>query len=350
MKARAYRDNWGDAHLVEGDIQGLSTADLPGAPDLVWGSSPCQDVSLAGAYAGLSGARSGMFWPFFDLVRGLKREGRGPSIIVLENVAGLVSSNAGRDFAAVAQAFADEDYRFGAMVIDAAHWVPQSRPRFFLVALAPGATPAPGALTDGPTSDWHPPALVRAVAGLEADVARRWIWWTLGPRPYRRATLADILETDPADAPWRTRAQTAEIIAMMAPHQRVRFDTLVASSRKDGTCVAGTYYRRTRNGVQRVEARFDGLAGCLRTPSGGSSRQSVIVIDRGRVRTRLLSRRETARLMGLPDSYRLPENYNDAYHVAGDGVAAPVVRALKEAIFEPTLAATAAASLGIAAE
>jgi DNA (cytosine-5)-methyltransferase 1 len=53
----------------------------------------------------------------------------------------------------------------------------------------------------------------------------------------------------------------------------------------------------------------------------------------------LLSPREAARLMGLPDDYMLPQNYNEAYHLAGDGVAVPVVRFLAEHILEPLLAA-----------
>ncbi|MEG1453855.1 DNA cytosine methyltransferase, partial [Brevundimonas sp.] len=82
---------------------------------------------------------------------------------------------------------------------------------------------------------------------------------------------------------------------------------------------------------------FDDVAGCLRTPSGGSSRQIIMVVDGRRIRSRLISPRETARLMGLPDQYRLPKNYNDAYHLTGDGVAVPVVGHLARHLFEPLL-------------
>jgi DNA (cytosine-5)-methyltransferase 1 len=91
--------------------------------------------------------------------------------------------------------------------------------------------------------------------------------------------------------------------------------------------------------VQRAEVRFDDVAGCLRTPAGGSSRQTIIVVDGAKVRTRLISTRETARLMGLQDEYKLPKNYNEAYHLTGDGVAVPVVRHLAEHLFEPILTA-----------
>jgi DNA (cytosine-5)-methyltransferase 1 len=61
------------------------------------------------------------------------------------------------------------------------------------------------------------------------------------------------------------------------------------------------------------------------------------VVEGESVRTRLLSPREAARLMGLPDSYHLPSNYNLAYHLAGDGVVVPVVRHLAGFLIEPIL-------------
>ena len=111
--------------------------------------------------------------------------------------------------------------------------------------------------------------------------------------------------------------------------------------------MVGALYRRTRRDaegarVQRAEVRFDGVAGCLRTPAGGSSRQSLLVVEKGRIRARLLSGREAARLMGLPEDYRLPTGYTDAYHLLGDGVAAPVVRFLAQHLLEPLAGCPAA--------
>jgi len=85
----------------------------------------------------------------------------------------------------------------------------------------------------------------------------------------------------------------------------------------------------------RAEARFDGLAGCLRTPAGGSSRQFLLICQDSDLRSRLLSAREAARLMGLPEEYELPSRYNEAYHLVGDGVAVPVVRFLAQTLLEP---------------
>jgi DNA (cytosine-5)-methyltransferase 1 len=107
--------------------------------------------------------------------------------------------------------------------------------------------------------------------------------------------------------------------------------------------MVGSFYRRTRTDdegakVQRAEIRFDGIAGCLRTPAGGSSRQNIMIVQGSTVRSRLLSSREGARLMGLPEDYVLPENYNEAYHLVGDGVVVPVIRFLAAHILEPILA------------
>jgi len=106
--------------------------------------------------------------------------------------------------------------------------------------------------------------------------------------------------------------------------------------------MVGCIYKRTRptqsgDKIQRAEVRFDDISGCLRTPSGGSSRQVVIIVEGKSVKARLISSRETARLMGLDENYILPKNYNEAYHLTGDGVVVPVVRHLAEHVFEPLL-------------
>jgi DNA (cytosine-5)-methyltransferase 1 len=97
-KAASYRQNWGGEELVVGDVGTLSTSDLPGQADLAWASFPCQDLSLAGKGAGLKGQRSGTFWPFWNLIRELRAEGRRPNTVVLENVCGALTSHKGEDF------------------------------------------------------------------------------------------------------------------------------------------------------------------------------------------------------------------------------------------------------------
>lgn len=339
-KAESYRANWGGDALHVGDVGAVTTAQLPGVADLVWASFPCQDLSLAGAGAGLRGARSGTFWPFWRLMQALRAEGRAPKTIVLENVCGALTSHGGKDFAALCAALSDGGYRFGALVIDAALFLPQSRPRLFIVALR-GDIPVPEALVgQGGDAPFHTRALMTAQGHLPKALKQNWLWWRLPAPPLRNASLLDVIEGAPRDVSWHSVAETKALLAMMSEINLARID----EAKRAGGRTVGTLYRRTRyvggEKMQRAEARFDDLAGCLRTPAGGSSRQFVVLIDNGKVRSRLMSARETARLMGLPDDYVLPDNYNEAYHLTGDGVVAPVVRHIAAHLLEPLFGAT----------
>ncbi len=358
MKAATYAANWGGNHLACADVGGLQASILPGRAELAWASFPCQDLSLAGDGAGLghatSGAmtRSGTFWPFWALMQGLQAEGRAPRLIVLENVCGVLTSHEGRDFGAICAAFAGAGYRFGAVVVNAAHFVPQSRQRVFFVAVAGDCLLPPGLTVAGPVKEWHPPALVMAQSRLASGTCRGWLWWTFPKPPERNAAFADLIEDDPSHVAWHTDEETRRLLAMMSPVNQAKVDAAKLAGRR----LVGGIYRRTRpdgdgGKAQRAEVRFDDVSGCLRTPSGGSSRQTVLVVDGERVRSRLLSPREAARLMGLPDEYKLPKRYNDAYHVAGDGVCVPVVRHLASKLLEPIVAANRdARAVAMAAE
>ncbi len=336
-KAASYRANWGADDFSLGDIAALKTGNLPGQADLAWASFPCQDLSLAGAYRGLQAKRSGVFWAFWDLMLKLKNEGRAPKIIALENVAGLLTSKGGDDFRALMNALTGADYRVSAMVIDAAHFVPQSRPRLFITAIRHDLK-IPDRLIGGPSQPWHADALVKLHASLSDQARERWVWWRMPAPPHRNLDFIDLIEGEPQGVDWHTGAQTKRLLGMMKPLNRRKVEFAEKISAATRRKMVGGIYRRTREGVQRAEVRFDTVAGCLRTPGGGSSRQTVIVIDNGKSRTRLLSPREAARLMGLPDSYKLPGNYNQAYHLSGDGVAVPAVMFLAETVIEPVLA------------
>lgn len=338
-KGKTYSNNWGHSELMIGDVASLSSQALPSRADLAWASFPCQDLSLAGSGAGLRGNRSGTFWPFWKLMSQLKDEGRAPKLIVLENVCGALTSHGGKDFAAIGAALAEADYRFGAVVIDAVHFVPQSRPRLFVIAIASDVDLENCLYSNKPTKAWHHTnALLQAYSQLSPSAKANWIWWTL-PRPERRkTTFADLIEDTPSGVKWHTKAETQRLIAMMTETHLEK----VEAARATGKKMVGGLYRRTREDafgqkVQRAEVRFDDIAGCLRTPSGGSSRQTILLVDGPSLNSRLLSPREAARLMGLSDDYRLPTNYNDAYHLVGDGVAVPVVRFISEHILEALL-------------
>ncbi len=335
-KSQSYRVNFPPAsELKAADIWTLSTADLPGQADLAWASFPCQDLSLAGNGAGLDGSRSGTLAKFWSLMQQLRAEGRQIPIIALENVVGALTSNGGNDFIAILKSGAAAGYRMGAIVIDAALFLPQSRPRLFLIGVADSVGNLPDLQLAKPPEEWLNPRLTLAVDRLDRELRERWIWWAL-PRPPRTLqTLNDIIDFDGDQLHWHTREETARLLEMMSPANVAKVRKAKAYRKR----IAGTLYKRVRieNGVkaQRAEVRFDQVSGCLRTPVGGSSRQVILVIEGDSARSRLMTPREAARLMGLPDSYRLPERFNDGYHLAGDGVVVPVVRYLSEHLLTP---------------
>lgn len=337
-KAKTYRFNWRDDAMLCDDIRHVTTTQLPGVADLVWASFPCQDLSLAGGGAGLRGSRSGTFWPFWQLLTTLREEGRAPKIIALENVCGTLTSHGGSDFEKLCQAFSEGGYRYGALIVDAALFLPQSRPRLILVAVRAGVSVPEDLSVHAPSDPFHPKALSLAVSKLPQKLQRNWIWWSLPtPQPHN-LRFSDFYEENPPDIPWHTPEQTAALLGLMSD---INLEKLRAA-KSEGRAIVGTVYKRTRRDavgrrMQRAEARFDGVAGCLRTPVGGSSRQLVVVVKGRKVRTRLMSSRETARLMGLPDEYVLPTNCNEAYRLTGDGVAVPVVRFLADQVLEPIL-------------
>lgn len=339
QKCVSYRANLDD-EIVEGDVAKVSVNDLPQErADLAWGSFPCQDLSLAGARAGIKAQRSSAFFQFWRLIEHLARENRAPRLIALENVVGLLTSNNGRDFEAICQCLTEAGYRITALVADAKAFTPQSRPRLFILGFSADACPPEQTEANALTA---PQALLAAHDKLPAHLKKMWVWPDASLPKGRNTRLSEVIDWD---APhWHSQEQTRQLLSMMSETQRDRLDAIA----RNGARRAGAAFRRTRveNGetVQRLEARFDGVAGCLRTPAGGSSRQIIIAIENGNVRTRLMTPREAARLMGLPEDYILPESSTAALKLCGDGVCVPVVRWLSETVLTPALMRNRAAA------
>lgn len=338
-KTRSYRENFiPSEELVEADVFDLTPQDLPKeAVDMVWASFPCQDLSLAGNGRGLDGLHSGSFWGFWQLVESLLEQDRAPSLIVLENVAGAVTARKGEDFHILLNTLISAGYCVGPLMIDGALFVPQSRPRLFVVAVKNGISIPSSIHQKYADKIWHPSTIVKAFSILPATIKDKWVWWNLPYPAPLKDRLIDLLEDEPTGVSWHTKQQTQRLLELMSSTHVKR----VVDAQKSGKKVVGTIYRRIRieNGrkVQRAEIRFDGISGCIRTGSGGSSKQIVMIIEGESVRSRLLSPREIARLMGIDDDYNLPTNYSDAYHLLGDGLVVPVVSWLSDYLLIPLL-------------
>lgn len=342
LKQTSYADNWAGEAIDKRDVALVRADDLEGLADLAWASFPCQDLSQAGAKMGIgeSGGedvtRSGAVWPFLDIIRDLGDEGRHPVLLAIENVVGLLNANGGADFRTLCAALGNVGYRFGAVVADASYFVPQSRPRVFMIA-ARREVPLPSALHgELPKDPWHTQILLRARASLPAAEAANWVWWAPGDPPAsKEVKLTDIIDVS-NDVDWNTAEETNRLIGMMAKPQ---LDRLAAAKAADRMMIGSLYLRMRPNGkggnVQRAEIAFGDTLGCLRTPKGGASRPRIVVVDGDRVRTRLVTTREAASLMGLDEDFKLPETYEDCFRLIGDGVVPAVVRFLANRLLEP---------------
>lgn len=298
-KASVYHANFSGEHFVLDDIKHIRGSGLPFA-HLSWASFPCQDLSLAGSLGGIDAERSGLVWEWLRILREMNHR---PSILLVENVAGLLSSNKGENYERLHHALLNLGYKSGAILLDAKHFVPQSRPRVFIIAVN-RKIDIPDELQSGKPNWLHNKAAVELGTRLP-----EWIWWYAPKPPRRRERLEDVIDLSvPYD-----KDHVLNIISERHREKLSKVDDIIA-----------TGYRRTRSGKQCLELRFDGVAGCLRTPEGGSSKQFVVVKRNGELHARLLTPREAARLMGAPDSYALPETYNDGYKAMGDAVALPV--------------------------
>jgi DNA (cytosine-5)-methyltransferase 1 len=340
-KVASYRAYFGGDEISAEDVANLTLQDLPGVPTLAWASFPCQDLSLAGNGSGLAGERSGTFKPFWSLIRAMGAVGRAPQIVVLENVTGTLSSHDGRDFATIIGALAEDGYRVGALVMDAVRFLPHSRPRLFIVGVRRELALPSKLVSSVALEPWHTKSLRSAFELLPESFQDAWIWWRLPIPNESIPAFASLIEEEPTGVEWHTKEQTDHITSLMSSVHLEKLRKAQALKAR----IIGTVYRRIRPNedgvkVQRAEIRFDQVSGCLRTPIGGSSRQTIVIVDGRKIRSRLLSPREAARLMGVPDDYPLPENYNDAYHLFGDGLAVPVVRWLSNHLLSQIAAAT----------
>jgi DNA (cytosine-5)-methyltransferase 1 len=323
-KGATYRENFGDADLVLADIRDISGADVPEA-DIATASFPCIDLSLAGNRKGLGreAARRDTYWEsstFWELARVLGEMGdRRPRTIVCENVLGLASSHGGRDLREAVAALNSLGYSCDVLALDARHFVPQSRPRMFIV----------GTLDPPETEQLLTPSELRpawAVRFLESNPDLRLHAHPLPPPPAGPGSLDGYIERLPADHPdWWDADRVEAFVGSLSPLQAQRLDALRAAPRLHWR----TAYRRTRQGRAVWEIRGDAIAGCLRTARGGSSKQAVVEAGAGDVRVRWMTANEYAALMGAP-LHRHPARRNQALFGYGDAVCVPVIRWLCE--------------------
>lgn len=319
-----------DEHYALRDVHELADDDLP-TVDLATASFPCTDLSLAGGRRGLGGTQSSAFWGFLKAIESMGA--RRPPLILLENVTGFLTSHGGKDFREAMLALNRLGYAVDPFIIDAARFVPQSRQRLFVVAVSRHDRVKEPASSSYMflESEIRPRALAQFIF-LNSDI--HWDTRRLAPLPRSERTIEDILEDVPANSSmWWSKQRVEYLMNQMSPRHRELVDAMVSS----GARHVATAFRRVRKGRSMAEVRADGIAGCLRTPRGGSGRQIVILVEDGRVRVRLLTPAECARLMGA-DGFPITVSLNQALFGFGDAVCVDVVEWIARNYLNPIMA------------
>lgn len=315
-----------DSCFVLADIHDLNADEIP-TVDLATASFPCTDLSLAGARAGLSGSQSSAFWGFVSILKQLGS--RSPTVVLLENVPAFLSSNCGRDFVEAMTALNQIGYTVDPFIINASHWVPQSRQRLFVVAKRVGSDSIREARRQPVfyESEIRP----RALAAFILDHPEiTWDVHELPTLPTRSRSLHALLDDCAIDAnQWWTRDRTAYLISQLSD----RHSRLLKHLQEQNRRIYATVFRRVRSGRTMAEMRTDGIAGCLRTPKGGSAKQIVLRIEGRKISARYFSPSECAHLMGAPE-YRITVGDNQALFGFGDAVCVDVVKWIAENYLE----------------
>jgi len=325
-KFHIYRDNFGAEDFRLGDIQKISGSSVPTVA-LATASFPCIDLSLAGNRSGLNGQHSSAYWEFHRILKEMR--GRRPPLVLLENVVGLLSSNGGQDIRNIVKSLGRLGYYCDLLLVDAVRFIPQSRPRLFLIA---SVWPQITDISRLPPHEARPHAVSDFIKSCPQ---LPWSHTLLPPLPARKQDLCDLVQRFKPSSPlWWDSYRQRHLYRQMSKLHKLR----LAESVKQRRTSFATVYKRVRPSGCRAEVRMDGIAGCLRTPRGGSSKQFLIQAGYGKWRVRNLTAREYARLQGVSDSFQLNVPYNQALYGFGDAVCVPAVEWVIKYAINPMLA------------
>lgn len=340
-KQETYVANFGNSVFQLGDVWSYvkSPQLIPDQCFLYTASFPCTDLSLAGARKGLAGEQSGALHAVLKIIEKKKQNSNNPYLIMLENVRGFLTSNEGGDVVFTVKKLNQLGYVVDLIELDAIYFTPQSRPRVFLFAVRSEIAGKVMKLTAGNkiSDSWwrcfesNSCLRTKKIKNIiETNQKLKWGILNLPRPPKRMVMLSDIVEMDldSCSKIWWNKDRKNYLFSQMSA---LHVELLKKMINKNEYSY-GTVYRRTRQGVSFAELRADGIAGCLRTPRGGSSKQILICAGFGQWSVRLLTPREYARLQGVDDRFVLPKNLNQGYFAMGDAVCVPAVKFISDHI------------------
>ncbi len=326
IKRKLYLNHFNNAsgHFILEDIHKLHPESIPDI-DLATASFPCTDLSLAGRRAGLQGEHSSAFWGFIDILKNVKNK---PNLVLLENVTGFLTSHGGDDIESALLALNGLGYAVDVFIINAIHFVPQSRARLFVLGKQKKADQIK-IRHYLPCSDVRPEKLRNFI--FEHPEINWDINYHLPKLPTSLIKLDHIIENiGIGSSIWWDKPRVDYLLNQTFERHLEKINKLKCLN----TYSYLTAFRRVRNGKSMAEIRFDGIAGCLRTPKGGSARQILLKVGMGEIKIRLLTPKECARLMGVGD-FKLSGTLNESLFGFGDAVCAPVISWIAENYLNP---------------
>lgn len=284
-----YQANHRDNRPIAGDITQIAEEDIPSF-DVLLAGFPCQPFSIAGVSKKNALGRAHGFEDetqgtlFFDVARILKAH--RPAAFLLENVKNLKAHDKGRTYEVIRRTLEDElGYRLHTRIINAKHFLPQHRERIVMVGFR-----------DDTGFSWNDLALPEAGAVTMRSILHPEDGSEVAEPHYTEGTNAKVsAKYTLTDHLWRYLQDYA------AKHKAAGNGFGYGLVGPDDTCrtLSARYYK-------------DG---------------SEILIDRGKKKNpRRLTPRECARLMGYPDTFRIPVSDTQAYKQFGNSVAVPVFR------------------------
>ncbi len=269
-----YDLNFKDVPLTVADIQKIKSSELPNF-DILLGGFPCQPFSIAGYRRGfLDTGRGDLFFTIVKILRDKK-----PRAVFLENVKNLKTHDHGRTFQIISDALADLGYHVKVKVLNSMEYgnVPQNRERVYIVGFkskkAYDAFEFP-----------EPIPLTKKVNDLlEENVDKRYYYNHLPLYP----KLKDLIKSRDKVYQWRR-----------------------------------VYVRENKSGVSPTLTANMGMGG------------HNVPLIRDKKGIRKFTPRETARLQGFPESYKLPTDLPDTklYKQFGNSVTVAVIERVAKQI------------------
>ena len=289
---KTYAENFRDGHPIAGDITQVQAADIPDH-DVLLAGFPCQPFSIAGVSKknalgkahGFACETQGTL--FFDVARII--EEKRPRAFLLENVKNLVSHDKGRTFDVIRRTLTEVlGYHISYRVIDGAHFVPQHRERILIV-------------------------------GFREPIAFDFDALPLPPKGQHK--LKDILHRTDGSEP-------------VLPWDEGRFFDHKKMRVQDKYTLTDNLWLYLQNYAAKHKAKGNGFGFGLVKPGDVTRTLSaryykdgseILVYQGTRKNPRRLTPRECARLMGYPDTFRIPVSDTQAYKIFSQAAVVPMI-------------------------